>query len=300
MSTIDNRLQVFTSKWQAVLLLLPTLVLITVFLYYPFLETVQLSFYRIRVLGNQQWVGLDHYTELFTSAKYRNSLFVTGVFTVVTVTVSLFLSLIISFLIHEADSLTNFYLVSLIWPYAMPLAVAAIVLNFIINPQLGIATWALDAAFGLEFNWNTDGTLALAAVILAAVWQGLGYSIIFMTAALGQIPDSVTEAAELDGVSPLGRLFRIYVPLISPVLVFLIVLQTIGAFFGGFALVDLLTSGGPNNATNVLMFNLYQDAFSNSRFGYAAAQSVLLFGFVAVLMYVQLKVTDRYAYYGGV
>lgn len=300
MSTIDNRLQVFTSKWQAVLLLLPTLVLITVFLYYPFLETVQLSFYRIRVLGNQQWVGLDHYAELFTSAKYRNSLFVTGVFTVVTVTVSLFLSLIISFLIHEADSLTNFYLVSLIWPYAMPLAVAAIVLDFIINPQLGIATWALDTAFGLEFNWNTDGTLALAAVILAAVWQGLGYSIIFMTAALGQIPDSVTEAAELDGVSPLGRLFRIYVPLISPVLVFLIVLQTIGAFFGGFALVDLLTSGGPNNATNVLMFNLYQDAFSNSRFGYAAAQSVLLFGFVAVLMYIQLKVTDRYAYYGGV
>jgi sn-glycerol 3-phosphate transport system permease protein len=299
MSAIDTRLQVFTSKWQAALLLLPTLALITAFLYYPFFETIQLSFYRIRVLGNQQWVGLDHYARLFTSTEYRNSFFVTGVFTVVTVTVSLFLSLIISFLIHEADSLTNFYLVSLIWPYAMPLAVAAIVLNFIINPQLGIGTWALDAAFGLEFNWNTDGTLALIAVVLAAVWQGLGYSIIFMTAALGQIPDSVSEAAELDGVSPLGRLFRIYVPLISPVLVFLIILQTIGAFFGGFALVDLLTSGGPNNATNVLMFNLYQDAFSNSRFGYAAAQSVVLFCFVAVLMYVQLKVTDRYAYYGG-
>ena len=299
MSGSNARLQVFTSKWQAALLLLPTLALITVFLYYPFFETVQLSFYRIRVLGNQEWVGLDHYAELFTSSNYRNSLFVTGVFTVMTVTVSLFLSLIISFLIHEAESLTNFYLVSLIWPYAMPLAVAGIVLNFIINPQLGIVTWALDTAFGFQFNWNTDGTLALAAVILAAVWQGLGYSIIFMTAALGQLPDSVTEAAELDGVSPLGRLFRIYVPLISPVLVFLIVLQTIGAFFGGFALIDLMTGGGPSNATNVLMFNLYQDAFANSRFGYAAAQSVLLFGFVAVLMYVQLKVTDRYAYSGG-
>ena len=299
MSGANGRLQVFTSKWQAALLLLPTLALITVFLYYPFFETVQLSFYRIRVLGNQQWVGLEHYAQLLESETYRNSLLVTIVFTVVTVTVSLLLSLLVSFLIHEADSLSDVYLVGLIWPYAMPLAVAGVVLDFIINPQLGVLTWALDAAIGFEFNWNTDGTLALAAVILAAVWQGLGYSIIFMTAALSQLPDSVTEAAELDGVGRFSRLFRVYVPLISPVLVFLVVLQTIGAFFGGFALVDLMTGGGPSNATNVLMFNLYEDAFTNSRFGYAAAQSVLLFGFVAVLMYVQLKVTDRYAYYGG-
>lgn len=299
MSGANGRLQIFRSKWQAALLLLPTLALITIFLYYPFFETVQLSFYRIRVLGNQQWVGLEHYARLLESETYRNSLIVTVIFTVVTVTVSLLLSLLVSFLIHEADSLSDFYLIGLIWPYAMPLAVAGVVLNFIINPQLGVLTWALEAAVGFEFNWNTDGTLALVAVILAAVWQGLGYSIIFMTAALSQLPDSVTEAAELDGVSRLGRLFRVYVPLISPVLVFLVVLQTIGAFFGGFALIDLMTGGGPSNATNVLMFNLYEDAFTNSRFGYAAAQSVLLFGFVAVLMYVQLKVTDRYAYYGG-
>jgi sn-glycerol 3-phosphate transport system permease protein len=300
MSDHASRLQVFDSNWQAVLLLFPTLVLISVFLYYPFLETVQLSFYRIRVLGNEQWVGFDHYLDLFGSDTYRNSLVVTVIFTVATVTVSLFLSLLLSFLVHETRRFTNVYLIGLIWPYALPLAVAAVVLDFLINPQLGIVTFLLNSTLGIEFNWTTDGTAALVAVILAAVWQGLGYSIIFMTAALGQIPESVTDAARLDGVGPLGRLFRVYVPLISPILVFLIVLQTIGAFFGGFALVDLMTGGGPDESTNVLMFNLYQDAFTNSRFGYAAAQSVVLFVFVAVLMYVQLKITDRYAYYGGV
>ena len=300
MAEHTSRLRVFTSNWQATLLLLPTLLLISIFLYYPFFETVQLSFYRVRTLGNEQWIGAEHYLDLFSSSTYRNSLFVTVVFTVATVTVSLFLSLLISFLIHEARRFTNFYLIGLIWPYALPLAVAGVVLDFMINPQLGIFTWLLDTALGVEFNWTTDGTAALIAVILAAVWQGLGYSIIFMTAAFGQIPESVTEAAKLDGIGPLRRLFRVYVPLISPILVFLIVLQTIGAFFGGFALVDLMTSGGPDESTNVLMFNLYEDAFTNSRFGYAAAQSVVLFAFVAVLMYVQLKITDRYAYYGGI
>lgn len=294
-----SRLQVYTSNWQAALLLLPTLALITVFLYYPFVETIQLSFYRVRVLGNAQWIGLDNYMTLLESSTYRNSLIVTLVFTGATVTLSLLVSLIISFLIHETDRLTNVYLVASIWPYALPLAVAAVVLDFVIDPQVGILTWALDAYLGIQFNWNTDGTLALVAITAAAVWQGLGYSIIFMTAALSQIPESITDAARLDGIGRFDRLFRIYVPLISPVLVFLVVIQTVGVFFGGFALVDLMTSGGPSNATNILMYNLYQDAFSNQRFGYAAAQSVVLFGFVAVLMYIQLKVTDRYAFYGG-
>lgn len=301
-SVVDHtsRLRVFDNTWQAVLLLLPTLLLITVFLYYPFLETVQLSFSRVRVLGNEQWVGFEHYLALLSSGTYRNSLAVTIVFTIATVTASLFVSLILSFFIHEANRFENFYLVGLIWPYALPLAVAGVVIGFIINPQIGLATFVLDSTLGIDFNWTTDGTTALIAVILTAVWQGLGYSIIFMTAAFGQIPESVTDAAKLDGIGPFDRLFRVYVPLISPILVFLIVLQTIGAFFGGFALVDLMTGGGPNESTNVLMFNLYQDAFTNSRFGYAAAQSVVLFGFVAVLMYVQLKITDRYAYYGGI
>lgn len=299
MADHHSRLRIFSNTRQAAMLLFPTFVFIAVFLYYPFLETIFLSFHRIRVLGNETWIGLDHYVRMFESSRYRSSFGITLVFTAVTVSVSLLLALLISFLIHEVDRYKNLYLIAAIWPYALPLAVAAVLLDFLIHPQLGVFTWALDAALGIEFDWHTDGRLALLAVIIAAVWQGMGYSIIFITAALGQVPKSITDAAELDGIGRLQRLFKIYVPLISPILVFLIVIQTVGAFFGGFAIVDLMTGGGPSNATNILMFNLYQDAFSRQQFGYAAAQSVVLFIFVAILMYVQLKVTNRYAYYGG-
>lgn len=299
MTARRSRLQIFESNWQAILLLLPTATVITAFLYYPFVETFWLSFHRIRVLGTETWIGLDHYVELFGSSSYRNSFLVTVVFTGVTVAVSILLALLISFLIFRVDRYTNVYLVAVIWPYALPIAVAAVLLEFLIHPQLGVFTWGLNALTGITFDWQTNSLYALLTVVAAAVWQSLGYSIIFITAALSQLPDSLREAASLDGVGPLRRLFYIYVPLISPILVFLVVIQTVTTLFGGFALIDLLTDGGPNEATNILMFNLYQDAFQNQRFGYAAAQSVVLFGIVAALLLVQLKLSDRFAYYGG-
>jgi sn-glycerol 3-phosphate transport system permease protein len=299
MSEHTEKLKIFEKNWQAALLLLPTAVFIVAFLYQPFLETFWLSFHRIRLLGTETWIGLDHYVNLFESPTYRSSFITTAIFTAVTVLLSILLALLVSFLIFEVNRYKNIYLVAVIWPYALPVAVAGVVLEFLIHPQLGVFTWTLNNATGFTFDWQTDSTYALVAVTLAAVWQSLGYSIIFITAALEQVPESLTEAASLDGVGRLRRLFFIYVPLISPILVFLIIIQTVATLFGGFALIDLMTGGGPDNATNILMFNLYQDAFQNQRFGYAAAQSVVLFLFVAIIMFVQLKLSDRFAHYGG-
>jgi sn-glycerol 3-phosphate transport system permease protein len=300
MSEHTEKLKIFEKNWQAALLLLPTAVFIAVFLYYPFLETVWLSLHRIRLLGTETWIGLDHYVTMFESSTYRDSFVVTLIFTAATVVLSVLFALLISFLIFEVDRYKNLYLVAVIWPYALPIAVAGVVLEFLIHPQLGVFTWALNNATGFTFDWQTDATYALIVVTFAAVWQSLGYSVIFITAALEQIPASLTEAARLDGVGRLRRLFLIYVPLISPILVFIVVIQTVATLFGGFALIDLMTGGGPDDATNILMFNLYQDAFQNQRFGYAAAQSVVLFVFVAIIMFVQLKLSDRFAHYGGV
>jgi sn-glycerol 3-phosphate transport system permease protein len=94
-------------------------------------------------------------------------------------------------------------------------------------------------------------------------------------------------------------LSRVYIPLISPTMAFLVVINTIYAFFGTFPLVDLMTSGGPNNATNLLIFKLYRDAFEFNNLGKASAESVILFAIVSILMYVQIRYTDRHAHYGG-
>ena len=94
-------------------------------------------------------------------------------------------------------------------------------------------------------------------------------------------------------------LYRVYIPLMSPTLVFLVVMDTIYAFFSTFPLVDLMTSGGPSGATNLLIFKLYRDAFEFSSLGLASAESVVLFAIVAILMYVQLRLSESYAHYGG-
>lgn len=294
-----SKRRIYRSKLGAALLLVPTLAFLVVFLYYPFAETFWLSFHRSNLLSPDVFVGLDNYVDLYESSAYRYSLFISMVWAGVVVVSTTLIALFVAFLIHEVDRFKELYLVAAIWPYALPLAVAAVILSFMLHPEVGTMTYVISDVFGVDFNWHTEGRLALVVLTVAAVWQGLGYSIIFFVAALGQIPETVTEAAELDGVSRLSRLFRIYVPLMSPTIVFLVVINSVGAFFGGFALVDLMTGGGPDKATNLLIYKLYNDAFQFGRFGFASAQSVVLFAIVGVFMYVQMRVSEKYAYYGA-
>lgn len=293
-----ERKAIFESKWQAALLLLPTLSVLAVFLYYPFAQTFDLALQQTELLGLAEYVGLENFERLFTSDRYLNSLWVTGGFAIITVVGSLLISTYMAFLIHEAVRGSSWYLIAAIWPYALPAAVAGSILNFIFHPELGIFTTIIEGAFGVTLNWHVDGLQAFLLVCAAAIWKGIGYNVIFLVAALALVPKSLDEVAELDGIGRTQRLFRIYLPLISPTLVFLLIMNSIQSFFGGFALVDIMTGGGPNEATNLLMFNLYQDAFTYNEFGLGAAQSVILFLVVGVLMYVQLRKVEKFAHYG--
>jgi len=207
------------------------------------------------------------------------------------------IALLITFLIHEVTVGTSLYLVAAIWPYALPPAVAGLVFLFIAHPNLGIVTGYLERA-GIGVDWFTDGGQAFVVVLLAAIWKQIGYNVIFLTAAMHTIPTSLTETARLDGVSRLRRLLRVYVPMMSPTLVFLVIMNTIYGFFGTYPMVHIMTKGGPAGATNILIYDLYRTAFQFYDFGFAAAKSVVLFVVVGALMYVQFRVSDRYSYYG--
>jgi len=290
----------YDSKLQAGLLLLPTAIVLVAFLYYPAIETFRLSFFQTLLLGTKQtFVGIENYATLFSSTEYQKSFLVSVVFAAVVVVGALAVSLFVSYLIFEVDVGESTYLLAAIWPYALPTAVAATVLMFMLHPNLGIVSHYLEAWTGYEFNWFTNGPLALVVVAVVAIWKQLGYNIIFLVAALNNIPETLTESAKIDGVSRITMLYRVYIPLISPTLTFLVVMNTIYAFFGAFPLVDLMTSGGPSNATNLLIFKLYRDAFAFSSLGKASAESVVLFVIVSILMYVQLTISGRRAHYGA-
>jgi sn-glycerol 3-phosphate transport system permease protein len=290
--------EIFADRRQAGALLLPTMVVSLLFLYYPTVRAVGLSFYRASLARGDVFVGLENYARLVESPEYLRSIGISVAFAACVVVGVMVVALAVSFLIHEVNAGDGFYLVAAIWPYALPPAVAGLVFLFIAHPTIGIFTSYIEA-LGVEVDWFSNGPQAFLVVLVAAVWKQIGYNVIFMTAAMSNVPASLTETARLDGVSRTRRLLQVYVPIMSPTLVFLVIMNTIYGFFGTFAMVDLMTKGGPAGATNILIYDLWRTAFQFYDFGFASAKSVVLFVTVGVLMYVQFRLSDRYAYYGG-
>lgn len=290
--------EVFESRLHAALLLVPTIVVSVVFLYYPAVLAVRTSFFRSTFGRPDEFLALENYIGLVTSSEYHYSILVTVVFAVLVIVGVMVFSLYVTFLIHEVNWGESVYLVSAIWPYALPPAVAALVFTFLVHPTLGVLTAPIEA-LGIDLDWFSNGLQAFIVVTVAAIWKQVGYNVIFMIASMNNIPSALTETAELDGVSRLRRLVWVYVPIMTPTLFFLVILNTIYAFFGTFAFIDIMTSGGPSGATNILIFDLYQEAFDFFNWGLASAKSVVLFAVVGVLMYVQFRLTDKYSHYGA-
>jgi sn-glycerol 3-phosphate transport system permease protein len=290
--------EIFDDRLGAAALLLPTVLVSVIFLYYPTVRAVALSFYRVEIVGPNTFVGVENYADIFASADYLGSVVISVGFALCVVGGVMIVGLYLTFLVHEIDVGKSVYLIASIWPYALPPAVAGLVFLFLAHPTIGIFTTYIEA-LGVEVNWFSDGGQAFAIVVVAAIWKQIGYNVIFMTASMNNIPDSLTETAKLDGVGRLNRLLRVYVPIMSPTLFFLVIMNTIYGFFGTFAIIDVMTKGGPAGATTILIYDLYRDAVQFRVFGAASAKSVVLFLLVGLLMLVQFRISERYTFYGG-
>lgn len=284
----------------AILLLLPTLVILTVFLYYPTVETFVLSLYRVGFLGlTKQFVGLRNYITIFTEAHYARVYLNTVIFVTATVLLSMAGGLSLSLLANQKVRGWRVYRILLIWPYALPPAVAGVIFLFLFSSQVGIVNYFLTILFGVRANWLAEPELAMGVLVLAAVWKNMGYNVVFYLAALQNLPGDVLEASLIDGATPWQRFWRITFPLLSPMTFFLLVVNTIYAFFDVFPFVDLLTKGGPADGTMVIIYSLYRDGFEFFKTGLAAAQSVLLFVVVAGLTILKFKTYGKTIQYGN-
>lgn len=292
---------IFDSKRQAIAFAAPLFAAIIAFLYYPGLDMFRLSLYTGSQFGSQlSFGGLENYRTLATSSEFHWSLFLSFAFSAVVIAGTLIGGFFVSFLIHQASVGKGAYLIAAIWPYALPPAVAGSILLFLLHPSNGVISHYIEMLpIGFTVDWLNQGWQAFAVVSVAAIWKQLGYNIIFLVAAMSGISEELLETAHLDNVETWRLIKRVYIPLMSPTLVFLLVMNTVYAFFFTFPIIDLLTQGGPGQSTNILVFKLYRDAFEFGNFGLASAESVILFLIVATLMYAQLAWTDRRAYYGG-
>ena len=290
----------FKGRWIPWLFLLPTLVILTVFLYYPVIQTFRLSTYRVAFLGlKKQFIGLENFIDLFQDPGYLNTLEVTVVITTAVVIGGLGISLAIAMLANTKIRGGSIYRILLIWPFALSPPVAGIIWLFMFSPGFGAVNYVMFRITGLELNWLGDPRLAVLLIIIASIWKNLGYNVVFYLAALQNVNTEVLEAASIDGANGWQRFWRVTFALLSPMTFFLLITNITYSFFDLFGMIDLVTKGGPLNATNVMIYNLYRDGFEYYKTGLAAAQSVILFAAVVGLTLIQFRTSGRRVYYGG-
>ncbi len=188
------------------------------------------------------------------------------------------------------------YKTLLIWPYAVAPAIAGVLWMFLFNPTLGIIAHWLKTA-GVDWNYLLYGDQAMLLIVIAAVWKQVSYNFLFFLAGLQSIPKSLLEAAAIDGAGPFRRFVTIVFPLLSPTTFFLLVVNMVYAFFDTFGIVDAVTSGGPGQATEILVFKVFKDGFKSLDLGGSAAQSVVLMAVVITLTVIQFRYVERKVQY---
>ncbi len=291
------------------LFLSPTLFILIVFLYYPGSQVLTLSTKLKRFpLPQERFSCMANYVKLTEDPIYQNSFSTTIFFTVMIVILSMFLALMIAILASQKIKGASVYRSLLIWPYAIsPVVTAIVFLTMFREGGAGLINYALESLVGIEPRWLTDTSLAPWVVILAAVWNSLGFNILFYIAGLQNVPEDLLEAAAIDGANRIQKFIRITFPLLSPFTFFLLITNITYSFYGIYGAVEALTQGGPTlgaggkdgGATNVLIYKLYQDAFVNGRSGEAAAQALILFLMVAGLTVLQFRFVERRVTYSG-
>ncbi len=270
------------------LLLVPSFVGVGVFLLLPVLIVLALSFTRYNLLSAPQWAGLDNFVYLLGWERFRNSLWVTALFTLMTIPTSIVLGLLLAVAINRRLPGTSWLRVLYVLPWVCAPLALGVVWRWIFDPTNG----ALNALLGRRIEWLADVDLALPSVAFVQVWSSVGYISLFFLAGLQQIPVSVYEAAKLDGAGPVRTLWSITLPLLRPTMFFVTVTSIISSF-QVFDTVYAMTGGGPRFTTDVIAARIYDEAFVALRLGRAAAMALVLFLLLVAVTLVQQRYFRR-------
>jgi sn-glycerol 3-phosphate transport system permease protein len=288
---------VFRHKFLPYLLVTPQIVITLVFFIWPASQAIYQSVLREDPFGlSSAFVGLANFAEIFTNDIYLHSISVTAFFSFAVALIAMSTSLLLAVMADRAIRGATIYKTMIIWPYAVAPVVAAVLWYFLFNPTVGMIAFYLEAV-GIDWNHTLNGRQAMLLVIIAAAWREISYNFLFFLAGLQAIPKSFIAAAAIDGASPGKRFWTIAFPLLSPTAFFLIVMNIVYAFFDTFGVIHAITEGGPNEATNIMVYKVYHDGFLSLDLGGSAAQSVILMIVVISLTVIQFRYIERKVHY---
>ncbi|MBK5571056.1 sn-glycerol-3-phosphate ABC transporter permease UgpA [Ensifer adhaerens] len=288
---------VFPNKVLPYLLLAPQIVLTVIFFFWPASQALYQSVLREDPFGLKSgFVGLANFRAILANPDYLHSLKVTVVFSLATALLSMALALLLATAADRVVRGRNVYRTLLIWPYAVAPAVAGMLWLFMFNPAMGTFSYILRRN-GFAWDPLLNGNQAMLLVIVAAAWKQISYNFLFFVAGLQAIPKSLIEAAAIDGARGTKRFWTIVFPLLAPTTFFLLVVNTVYAFFDTFGIIHAVTGGGPAKATETLVYKVYNDGFVNLDLGSSAAQSVILMIIVIALTAFQFRFVEKRVHY---
>ena len=287
----------FTNKWLGMALVLPQMLLIFTFFYWPAGQALYWAFTLEQPWGGgNEWVGTANFAHLLGDTVYWNSILTSLIFAFSATVLAMGVALTLALLVDRELRGFRVYRTIMVWPYAIAAPALGVAFRFILAPEAGFMAYINHIVPGL---WNPalNGTQAMIAIVIAYVWKYIGYNFIFFLAAIQAIPKSLIEAAAMDGSGLLRRVKDIQIPLLTPTIFFLVVINLTDSFTDSFGIVDLMTGGGPDRATELMVYKIFFDGFKGLDYSGAAAQSIILMLLVIALTVFQFRFLERRVHY---
>lgn len=280
------------------LFVLPTILGILTFTAGPVLVSFGLSFYKWNVFRPAVFIGWDNYTRMFNDGRVLISFINSAKFVVIAITLQIVLALLLALAVRQRMPtwMRYYFRTAFFLPFLLSGAATGVVLSFLLHNEFGVVNYYLGFLGIPRIPWTNSGDVVLYTIVLAYLWQFIGFTLIAMLGGLSNISTEVLDAAEVDGAQGWNWLWNIILPMMSPTILFSAVVGVIG----GLQVFDqpyVMTRGGPGDASRTVVMTLYEAAFKNQEIGYASAIAVLLFIVIMIVTAVQFAMSRRWVFY---
>lgn len=291
-AVIRKKKPLFT-RVEPYLYLLPVMCVFWLFVYWPFIRTFVLSLSIVNSMGEVvRFAGFRNYISLLTTSAFWTSLKLTLSYAFRIVPLQIVCGVALALLADNRKKKSSSIRVVFALPMAVSGACASIIWLLLFNSSTGLINYVLNQ----QINWLSDAKMSMNMIIIATCWMTLGMNFIYTYSGLQSVSDDLYESASIEGAGYLKSIWHITLPSITPTLFFLMIINTISAF-QTFTQVKLMTAGGPGNATNVLAYSIYREAFLRNRWGYACAQSIVFLIILLTISFTQFKIEKKGVFY---